>query len=166
MKFLPFHIACKQAVRLGESGKVTKQQHAHSVESLRWRWSTSNLKMKCKPEFNPPYWVLKSPWFPLAWPPRNSLITHPLFLFRGPRAPHGIYWPRAQGVSAPPSIRSRPHYIFYTCKIYHRHSRKLTEYGLCIGYPKGGCLMPFIALSLGGVLYRNLERERKPPSNF
>ena len=142
MKFLPFHIACKQAVRLGESGKVTKQQHAHSVESLRWRWSTSNLKMKCKPEFNPPYWVLKSPWFPLAWPPRNSLITHPLFLFGGRRAPHGLYWPRAQGVRAPRSIRSRPRYIFYiyifyTCKIYHKHSGKLTEYRLCTGYLKG-----------------------------
>ena len=139
--------------------EVTKQQHAGFL-------SSSNFKLNCKTEFNPPHWVSKSPWFPSAWPPRNSLITHPLFLFRGSRAPEGIFWPRAKGVSAPPSIRSRPYYIFYTCKIYYRHSRKLTENGLCTGYPKGDCLMPFIALSQGGVLYKNLERERKPPSNF
>ena len=144
---------------VGVMKEVTKQQHAGFL-------SSSNFKLNCKTEFNPPHWVSKSPWFPSAWPPRNGLITHPLFLFRGSRAPEGIYWPRAKGVSAPPSIRSRPYYIFYTCKIYYRHSRKLTENGLCTGYPKGGCLMPFIALSLGGVLYRNLERERKPPSNF
>ena len=153
-------IACEEALRLwGVMKEVTKQQHAGFL-------SSSNFKLNCKTEFKPPHWVSKSPWFPLAWPPRNSLITHPLFLFRGRRAPEGIYWPRAQGVSAPPSIRSRPHYIFYTCKIYYRHSRKLTENGLCTGYPKGDCLMPFIALSLGGVLYRNLERERKPPGVF
>ena len=138
----PFILLVSKLSVWGSREKVTKQQHVHSVESLRWRWSTSNIKMTSKPEFNPPYWVSKSPWFPLAWPPRNSQITHALFLFRGRRAPHGLYWRRAQGVRAPRSIRSPPRYIFYmyifyTCKIYHKHSQKLTEYRLCTGYLKG-----------------------------
>ena len=134
--------------------EVTKQQHAGFL-------SSSNFKLNCKTEFNPPHWVSKSPWFPSAWPPRNRLITHPLFLFRGSRAPEGIYWPRAKGVSAPPSIRSRPYYIFYTCKIYYRHSRKLTENGLCTGYPKVSnalhCSVPG-----RGIIQKSRKREEAP----
>ena len=74
----PFILLVSKLSVWGSREMVTKQQHAHSVENLRWRWSTSNLKMKCKPEFNPPYWVSKSPWFPLSWPPRNSL-SHNLY---------------------------------------------------------------------------------------